>query len=249
LGALAREHTHAQGGAQRAGALREGVSDVSTTCAIGVMVRAPSAAGKTRLAGDLPASRLAGLRAALLADTLQMAAGLTGVDVVVFVTPATAMSEVAALIGRSFPCTPQSDGDLGDRMRAAFEHLLRERGYGAAMLVGADIPFLSAAHVTEARNSLKASGGIVLGPADDGGYYLVGMTQVHAALFDRIEWGNATVLTDTLRAADRLGIEARLIGSTYDIDTSEDLRRLGRDLAAAPPDAAPNVRRWFGEGQ
>ena len=219
------------------------------TCAIGVMVRAPSAAGKTRLAPDLSASRLASLRTALLADTLQMAAGLTGVDVVVFVTPASAVSEVAALIARSFPCTPQSDGDLGDRMRAAFEHLLRERAYAAAMLIGADIPFLSAAHVTDACHSLHASGGIVLGPADDGGYYLVGMTQVHGGLFERIEWGNATVLADTLRAADRLGVGARLIGRTYDVDTIEDLRRLERDLAAAPPDIAPNVRRWFTEGE
>jgi rSAM/selenodomain-associated transferase 1 len=217
------------------------------TCAIGVMVRAPSAAGKTRLAPDLSDSRLASLRTALLADTLQMAAGLTGVDVVLFVTPATAVSEVAALIAHSLPCTPQTDGDLGDRMRAAFEHLLRERGYAAALLIGSDIPFLSAAHVTDACNSLHASAGIVLGPAADGGYYLVGMTQVHGGLFERIDWGTATVLADTLRVADRLGVEARLIGSTYDIDTIEDLRRLERDLAAAPPDIAPNVRRWFGE--
>jgi rSAM/selenodomain-associated transferase 1 len=222
---------------------------VSATSAIGVMARAPSAGGKTRLAPNLSASRLASLRAALLADTLWMAAGLTGVDVVVFVTPASAMSEVAALMARSFPCTPQSDGDLGDRMRAAFEHLLRERGYAAAMLIGADIPFLSAAHVTEACDGLHASGGIVLGPADDGGYYLVGMTQVQGGLFDRIEWGSATVLADTVRAADRLGLETRLIGSTYDIDTVADLRRLERDLAATPLDIAPNVRRWFGENE
>jgi len=219
-----------------------------TRCAIGVMVRAPSAAGKTRLAPDLSASRLASLRAALLADTLQMAAGLTGVDVMVFVTPAAAVSEVAAL-ARSLPCAPQTDGDLGDRMRAAFEQLLRERGYASAMLIGSDIPFLSAAHVIEARDSLHASRGIVLGPADDGGYYLVGMTQVHGELFDRIEWGKATVLADTLRAADRLGVEVRLMRSAYDIDTIEDLRRLERDLAAAPPDTAPNVRRWFDKGE
>jgi glycosyltransferase A (GT-A) superfamily protein (DUF2064 family) len=57
------------------------------------------------------------------------------------------------------------------------------------------------------------------------------------------------VLADTLRAADRLGVEARLIASTYDIDTIEDLHRLKRDLAAAPLDIAPNVRRWFTESE
>jgi rSAM/selenodomain-associated transferase 1 len=218
-----------------------------STCAIGVMARAPSAAGKTRLAPYLSATRLATLRAALLADTLQMAAGLTDIDVVIFVTPAIAVSEVAVLMPRPFPCAPQSDGDLGERMRAAFDHLLGARGYGAAMLIGADIPFLSAAHVTGARDTLHASGGVVLGPADDGGYYLVGMTHVHGGLFDRIEWGTARVLTDTLRSADRVGVEVRLIGSTYDIDTIDDLRRLERDLATASLDTAPNVRRWFGD--
>ena len=118
-------------------------------------------------------------------------------------------------------------------MRSALEELLGPRGYGAAMLVGADIPLLNAQHLLDARDTLQSSGGVVLGPADDGGYYLIGMTKVHGGLFERIEWGTGSVLTDTLRAAERLGIEARLIGSTYDIDTIEDLRRLERDLASA----------------
>ena len=97
----------------------------------------------------------------------------------------------------------------------------------------------------EARDTLQASGGLVLGPADDGGYYLIGMTEVHDGLFEQIEWGTDSVLTDTLRAAERLGIEARLIGSTYDIDTIDDLRRLERDLASMATAVAPQVRRWF----
>jgi glycosyltransferase A (GT-A) superfamily protein (DUF2064 family) len=132
-------------------------------------------------------------------------------------------------------------------MRSALEELLGPRGYGAAMLVGADIPLLSAQHVCDARDTLQASGGVVLGPADDGGYYLIGMTQVDGGLFERIEWGTDTVLTDTLHAAERLSIEARLIASTYDIDTIEDLRRLERDLASASSEVAPHVRRWFGQ--
>jgi len=216
-----------------------------TTCAVGVMARAPSAAGKTRLAPHLSTARLATLRAALLADTLQVVAGLIGIDVVVFVTPEVASDEVAALMPRPFPCTVQSEGDLGERMRAAIADLIGRRGYAAAVLVGADIPFLSAARLTEARDALLAGASLVLGPADDGGYYLVGMTEVHGGLFDRMEWGSASVLVDTLRAAERLGIDARLVGRTYDVDTIEDLRRLERDLAIAPLDIAPNVRRWF----
>ena len=221
-----------------------------STCAIGVMARAPSAAGKTRLAPHLSAARLAALRAALLADTLDVVsrAALTGIDVVIFFTPADGEPEIAALNRDAFPRVCQNSGNLGQRMRSALEQLIGQRGYGTALLVGADIPFLSAAAIAAARETLRANGGVVLGPADDGGYYLIGMTNVHAALFEQIEWGTATVLTDTLRSAERQGIEVRLIGRAYDIDTIDDLQRLERDLASAPPETAPHVRAWFSEG-
>jgi rSAM/selenodomain-associated transferase 1 len=213
------------------------------------MARAPSAGGKTRLARDLSSARLTTLRAALLADTLdlvQRAAATRAIDPVVFYTPADAGPEIGAASDCRFPHVSQSDGDLGDRMRSALAHLLDDLGYGSAMLVGTDIPLLTAAHLSEARQALESTGGIVLGPADDGGYVLIGMTKVHAALFEGIEWGSAGVLTDTLRAAERHGIKAHLVAGSYDVDTIEDLRRLERDLASAAPDVAPHVRAWFG---
>ena len=205
-------------------------------------------AGKTRLQPHLSAPRLAALRAALLADSLDVvgaAAGSSLVDAVIFFTPDGAASEIAAVVDGRFPCVCQSDGDLGQRMRSALEELLGPRGYGAAMLVGVDLPFLDAQHLRQARDTLQARGGVVLGPADDGGYYLIGMTTVHDGLFEAIEWGTGSVLADTLRAAELLSVEARLIDGTYDIDTIDDLRRLERDLAAAAPTVAPRVRRWF----
>jgi len=213
------------------------------------MARAPSAAGKTRLARDVPPARLTALRAALLADTLEVvgrAAETLAIDAVVFYTPAGAAPEMLAASGRPFPHVCQSDGDLGDRMRSALAHLLDDRGHASAMLVGADIPFLSASHLADARNALEASGGVVLGPADDGGYFLIGMTKVHAGLFDGIEWGSASVLAATLRAAGRHGIETRLLAGSYDVDTIEDLQRVEHDLATSAPDVAPHVRAWFG---
>ena len=57
------------------------------------------------------------------------------------------------------------------------------------------------------------------------------------------------MLTDTLRAAERIGVEARLVRSAYDVDTIDDLRRLERDLTSAPPDVCPGVRRWLRENQ
>jgi rSAM/selenodomain-associated transferase 1 len=213
--------------------------------AVGVMARAPSAIGKTRLAPHLSPDRLRALRAALLADTLRAVESLP--DVFIFFTPDEAEQEVASLAAGAMSRMPQCAGDLGARMLGALRYLLDDRKYEAALLVGSDLPLLTATHLREAADTLQTSGGLVLGPADDGGYYLIGMTQPHAALFDGIAWGSESVLTDTLRTAERMGIEARLVRSAYDVDTVDDLLRLERDLGWAPADVDPAVRRWFSE--
>jgi uncharacterized protein len=225
------------------------------TLGIGVMARAPSSGGKSRLAPHLSESRLRALREALLADTLRTVTRANGPgqppsltatsEAIVFVTPPEAGGEVAALSEAAIACVPQAEGDLGRRMCAAFMHLLQTLKHDAAILVGSDIPLLATDHLDDARETLAATHGVVLGPADDGGYYLIGMRTVHAELFEGVAWGTASVLTDTLRAADRAGIEARLLRGGYDVDTIEDLRRLERDLRTASPDVAPRVRAWF----
>ena len=118
------------------------------------------------------------------------------------------------------------------------------------MLVGSDIPLLTADHLREAaRARCRPSGGVVLGPADDGGYYLIGMTRGARRSCSRGSRGGPTsVLTDTLRAAERIGVDARLVRSAYDVDTIDDLRRLERDLATGAgrmscPAAAALVQR------
>jgi rSAM/selenodomain-associated transferase 1 len=212
------------------------------------MARAPSSGGKSRLADDISSARLHALRTALVADTLDVvgrAADELAFDPLIFVTPRDGAAEIVASSDRSWTATPQSDGDLGERMRSALAHLIDERGYALAILVGTDIPLLGAAHLAAARDLLHANSGVVLGPADDGGYFLIGMTSVHGALFEGVEWGSAGVLTDTLRIAERLGVEVRLVGSCYDIDTLDDLDRLQHDLVSAAPDVAPHARAWF----
>ena len=213
---------------------------------IGVIARAPSA-GKTRLAPHLSPQRLEALRGALLADTLDVVASACSEadEAVIFFTPPGSESEIATLAPHPFARALQVDGDLGERMGAAIRDLLDARRCDAAVLVGSDIPFLSVDTLIEAREELRARGGVVMGPADDGGYYLIGMAQVHAPLFEGIEWGTSRVLDDTMQAAARCGVDARLIRGAYDVDTIEDLRRLERDLASAPDGAAPRVRSWF----
>ena len=212
--------------------------------AVGVMARAPSAAGKTRLAPHLAPARLTALRKALLADTLGALADVPCVTV--FFTPDDAEPEIAALADPTLRPIAQGGGDLGRRMLRALQFLLSVTPDGA-ILVGSDIPLLTADHVLEAADTLRASGGVVLGPADDGGYYLIGMTRAHAGLFESVAWGTESVLTDTLRAAARIGVEARLIRSAYDVDTIEDLQRVARDLAMVPGAVCPELRRWLSE--
>jgi rSAM/selenodomain-associated transferase 1 len=213
------------------------------------MARAPSSGGKTRLAPHLSAHRLRALRRALLADTLRTVTRLpASLDVIVFVEPGDASGEVEALSATPVVCVPQAEGDLGRRMLAAFIYLLQTLNCDAALLVGSDLPFLTADHFDEARDTLSTAGGVVLGPADDGGYYLIGMRRVYAELFEGMAWGTSSVLTDTLRVADRAGIEARLIRAAYDVDTIEDLQRLENDLRTVSPELAPNVRKWFRAG-
>ena len=180
-------------------------------------------------------------------DTIETIAAVADVAAVLFFTPAEGEAEIRALSPPAWRCVAQTGGDLGERMRAALGYLLQAPGCEAAVLVGTDMPLLAADHIGDARETLAATRGVVLGPADDGGYYLIGMRTVHAELFGGVEWGTASVLTDTLRAADRAGIEARLIRAAYDVDTIDDLHRLERDLQAAPPDLAPRVRAWFSE--
>jgi rSAM/selenodomain-associated transferase 1 len=236
---------------------------------VGVMARAPSSGGKTRLASHLSEHRLLAFRRALLADTLRTVSDLPPsldssrselrrgkplgretpsplpVEVIVFVEPGDASAEVEALSATPVVCVPQVEGDLGRRMHTAFAHLLHTPNCDAAILVGSDIPLLTADHFDEARKTLDATRGVVLGPADDGGYYLIGMRRVYAELFEGVEWGMSSVLTDTLWIADRAGIEARLIRPAYDVDTLDDLHRLEDDLRSSAPELAPHVREWF----
>jgi rSAM/selenodomain-associated transferase 1 len=217
-------------------------------CALAVMARAPSAPGKTRLAAHLTPSRLHALRSALLADACRVVRAVADVDHFVFFTPDDTRGEIEVRAGDAFQLVPQRGEELGERMRSAFAELLTIRQYEAAVLVGSDIPLLGVPQLTAARDALETLQGVVLGPADDGGYYLIGMTAVHDALFTNVRWGSELTLRDTLTAAQRGGLEARLLQGTYDIDTSADLQRLERDLAVAAADVAPHVRSWFDVG-
>ena len=215
------------------------------TAALGVMARAPSSPGKTRLAPHFSPADLRALQRAFVSDALAVACASTSVETIVFVTPDEAVPEVRALAPRELPVVPQGTGDLGARMRRATRHLIVDRTCEAAILIGTDVPMLTAADIETAAAALRGRTDLVLGPADDGGYYLTGMRRVIDAVFDGIEWGTDRVLSQTIAAATCAGMRVQTIANLYDVDTIEDLRRAELDLRDRPKSSCPSLRQFL----
>ena len=205
--------------------------DVAVARVVAVLTRAPSSGGKTRLFEALGRAPDPRLSTALLLDTLDGAAA-PGVTRVVSVTPASACDEVASLIAPGIGVMPQSDGGLGERMRRAFASLF-ERGAGAVVLIGSDLPAITPSIVAAAFEILdNDADALVLGPAADGGYYLIGATSV-PPVFDGIEWGSAAVLARTQAAAAIAGLRVSLVDILADVDTRDDLHRIAEARPAS----------------
>jgi len=139
------------------------------------------------------------------------------------------------LFGSDFRYCRQAEGDLGLRMLQSFR-LAADRGAGRIVLIGTDCPEISPPLLQQAFDRL-CTHECVLGPAADGGYYLVGLTLPEPALFADMVWGNENVLTETLARAQLAGIRVSLLQGLPDIDRPEDLPLWGRALL----DRAPRI--------
>lgn len=129
-------------------------------------------------------------------------------------------------LGSQFSYRPQGPGDLGRRMARAFEEAFRD-SKGAAVIVGSDIPGISADIIQQAFEGLQKND-LVLGPAHDGGYYLIGMkntipAETYPRLFDGIHWGSGEVLSQTLQTVRESGLRFVLLESLADVDRPVDL--------------------------
>ena len=128
----------------------------------------------------------------------------------------------------------QPNGDLGARMLAAF--------HGApTLIIGTDCPALTAAHLRDAARALETHD-VVLIPAEDGGYVLIGARRAHAGLFTDMAWGVSTVLAETRQRIAALGLSATELSPLWDVDTEDDLARMERGLSGARALAAPSFR-------
>lgn len=215
----------------------------AATRVVAVLTRAPAAGGKRRLFAELGRPPDASLLEALLLDTLDGVADARWRRIVV-VEPADACPGVAASVGAGLTVIPQATGPLGDRMRLTMAALLA-RGVRSVVLIGSDLPTISAALVADAFDALDEQPlGLVLGPATDGGFYLIGGTQAPPGL-DGIPWGGPSVLRDTVGVIERAGIPVRLLGPLGDVDSVADLRRVvALESGTGDESSARRTRRW-----
>ncbi|PYR74367.1 MAG: hypothetical protein DMF87_22935 [Acidobacteria bacterium] len=205
----------------------------STPEALVVLARVPSGGrGKSRLTRALGGDHLE-LRRALLLDTLDAARSVADADLFVACEPADSIGDMRALVGDGARLFPQQGDTLGDRMRNAFAHLFAA-GYATVVMIGSDLPSLPSSHLAEAFRFLRERpDALVIGPASDGGYYLIGLRRVCPALFTSIPWSTPDVLTTTTSIAETCGLIVSLVSPWHDVDTVDDLRRVLRDAHGA----------------
>jgi rSAM/selenodomain-associated transferase 1 len=206
-----------------------------------LMAKAPlPGLAKSRLVdGGLDPVLVARLADAFLRDTLDLCARADGARLLVAYAPraAEAWFRTAA---PSAELVPQVEGDLGTRIAAAFEAAFA-RGALRAIAIGTDTPHLPAERLSEAWAALE-SNDCVLGPASDGGYYLVGLRRPRPQLFAGIAWSTPRVLAETLERARALWLRTITLREESDVDERADLDRLSRALVAAPGRAPRTAR-------
>lgn len=174
---------------------------------------------KTRLMSALDAARAARLHRRLAEAALDTASA-AGAPVVVCAAGAS-LRRFRAWFGRQATCVRQCDGDLGRRLEDAFARAFR-RGASKAVAIGADVPGLTPALLREAMAALNTAD-VVLGPATDGGYYLIGMCRLHRQLFRHIAWGSGEVLSRTRAILVNSGVSYRELRALSDVDRPADL--------------------------
>ena len=225
-------------------------------CGMAIMAKAPRVGeAKTRLMPALTAEQAAGLAACFIRDTAEniaSAARSAPIDGYIAYSPPGSEAEFAPLLAAGTGLLPPRRGGLAASLYDAAADLLAA-GYGSACLVDADSPTLPTSVLIAAARALSPPGDrVVLGPAEDGGYYLIGLKRAHARLFEDIAWSTSAVFAQTVERARELGLESIVLPPWYDIDELASLRRLDAELFGAagadnPDEAyrAPHTRAFL----
>jgi rSAM/selenodomain-associated transferase 1 len=229
-------------------------------CALAVMTKAPQAGRvKTRLVPPLTPEEAAELNKCFLRDTAAAISsacsrrpvgdeGKTARSSPIAVyTPVGAESVYTDILPADFSLLPQRGDKFGERLYLAIEDLCK-CGFDALCLIDSDSPTVPAENFEQAVELLSTSEDrVVLGPSDDGGYYLIGMKKPHRHLFEQIDWSTERVLNQTMQRATEIGIEVKLLPTGYDVDEDVTLHRLCNELLGEQGDdsVAPSTRKFL----
>jgi rSAM/selenodomain-associated transferase 1 len=190
--------------------------------ALALFLKAPRVGTvKTRLASEIGDRRALRLYRVLVARTLA-AVRDAGLEVTIWFTPPDAATEMRFWLG-DWDFRPQASGDLGARLAAAARAVEPGRGWIA---FGADCPRLGAEHLREA-STLVERGDLVVGPSEDGGYYLIGGPTPLPDLFSEMPWSTNRLLHETRTRLERTGVRWHELPLLRDVDTAEDARAEG----------------------
>lgn len=180
---------------------------------------------KTRLARSIGRDEAVSVYRDLAAFTRRAVSGLRGARVRWVYRPGPGFPDLAWLSLPRERFWRQSRGGLGTRLRAAFERAFAQSS-GPVCAIGVDAASLRPARIRRAFSRLKKAD-VVLGPAEDGGYWLIGMRRAHCKLFSGIPWSSGRVFVKTLQQAAALGLRCSIVETDYDVDRPADLARWG----------------------
>jgi len=193
---------------------------------------------KTRLVPPLTAREAAALNICFLRDMATNIDSISETEAasgLVVYTPAGSESAFAGVLPESFTLLAQRGAHLGERLCNATDDLLRQ-GYGAVCLINSDSPTLPRSILIRALKSLAIEGDrVVLGAAEDGGYYLIGLKHAHRNLFNEIAWSTSDVLARSRQRAAEIDLPVELLSPWYDVDDAGTLARLCEELLFTSP--------------
>ena len=191
--------------------------------ALGIFAKAPVLGQcKTRLMPALSAEEAMAAHCELVARALEQITGVANTQASLWVTDISATTEQWAQTWQ-LPAQLQVGADLGARMFNCLDKLCASTHEGA-MLMGTDCPEIDASYIRTAGHHLRHYD-LVLGPAEDGGYGLIGLRKAHSEIFAGIDWGTSCVAQQTLSAAEKLGLRVFLMPLIWDVDRPEDWQR------------------------
>jgi hypothetical protein len=199
--------------------------------AIVIMAKAPREGFvKTRLTGTYPARDVVQLSECMLLDTLALVQTLSRVQVAVM-CPAEDVAEIEARLPPGVRVVGQRGAGLAAALASVFEHFVRD--FRHVVAVDSDSPHLPP-RILQSAFDLLETNEVVVGPTEDGGYYLVGASGTHPHLFDRAALGTDNARDALLANARALGLSVALTEAWYDVDVPADLHRLAAELRIEP---------------